>query len=801
MIKQSNSGASSGFNPAAAAFAPACRMTPRLVAVSGRALTVWVASLGLAAAATAQDAAIAPAAPEPAPAQAPAQAPPEAPAEPQAQPSAETTPAEGDAAQADQPDSTKPAEGDGQPYPVSGLELRYRVPHPSVPSAEELMNRLSVKLTKLEEGYVAPRAGAPTETLRLADIGKNGPVTLYGSAVREISLVILGELQKRGLLVVTVAPNADDIEQVQPWTDMRDLEGGQTALRMDITLGVVRQLRTIASGDRALTGSRVDNPAHAWIKRKSPIKPSRLTPSLPVDVFQDSFEDEEPQDADMDADAEADAATPADAARPADAAQPADAAAATPEGEPSAAEPGATPGEGVADTTPDNLPPDADTDQQRDLINKPILDEYIYRLNRFPGRRVDVAISALDEQRSNEILLDYLVSENRPWSAYAQISNTGTSSTSEWRERFGFSHSQLTGNDDVLRLDFITSSFDETNALVGSYEFPIFSERLRGRAYGSWNEFTASDVGQAGANFEGEGWNWGTELIWNVYQRGPFFLDLVGGFRTQYVSTTSELTDVTGRDTFFLPYAGVRMDRNTDKWSLYGSVNIETTASGVTGVDQAQIENLGRPNPDKNFTVLQYDFGTSFFLEPLLYPNAVSAEDGATLAHELAFSFKGQWAFENRLIPTSQDVVGGLYTVRGYPESFVAGDSTFIASAEYRFHVPRAFGVETDPGKTPLFGQPFRFRPQQAYGQADWDFILRAFTDVGRAINSRREAVERDETLWGAGVGGELQILRNFSVRVDWAMALQNAKADNSADADVVTVGSNRFHIVATLLF
>lgn len=786
MIKQSNSGASSDFNSGAGQGPLACRIPSRLAAVSGRALTVWVASLGFAASAMAQDAASAPDAPAPAAAE--------------AQPPAETPPAANAAAESEELDPTKPAEGDGQPYPVSRLELRYRVPHPSVPSAEELVNRLSVKLTKLEEGYVAPRAGAPTETLRLADIGKSGEVTLYGSAVREISLVILGELQRRGLLVVTVAPNADDIEQVQPWTDMRDVEGGQTALRMDITLGVVRQLRTIASGDRALTGSRVDNPAHAWIKRKSPIKPSRLTPSLPVDVFEEPL-DEEPLDENMDPDTAPEAGdSPADAAQPADApaadgAPPADA------GEASSAEGGTSAADAATTTPPENLPPDADTDQQRDLINKPILDEYIYRLNRFPGRRVDVAISALDEQRANEILLDYLVSENRPWSVYAQLSNTGTSSTSEWRERFGFSNSQLTGNDDVLRLDFITSSFDETNALVGSYEFPIFSERLRGRVYGSWNEFTASDVGQAGANFEGEGWNWGTELIWNVYQRGPFFLDLVGGIRTQYVSTTSELTNVTGRDTFFFPYAGVRMDRNTDKWSLYGSVNIETTASGVTGVDQAQIENLGRPNPDKNFTVLQYDFGTSFFLEPLLYPNAVSAEDGATLAHEMAFSFKGQWAFENRLIPTSQDVVGGLYTVRGYPESFVAGDSTFIASAEYRFHVPRAFGIETDPGKTPLFGQPFRFRPQQAYGQADWDFILRAFTDVGRAINSRREAVERDETLWGAGVGGELQILRNFSVRVDWGVALQNAKADNSADADVVTVGSNRFHIVATLLF
>ena len=735
---------------------------PRLMIASGRCIAVAALSLSLAASALAQVDAP-PAAPEPAP-----ETPPAAPDAPAPAAEANVPPAEAEA------DPTKAAPEDGNSYPVSGLELRYRIPHPGVPSTEELLNRLSVKLTKLSDGYVAPRAGAPTEEIRLADLGRQGSVTLYGSAVRQISVAVVEELKRRGLIVVTVAPNAEDIEQVEPWTDYRATDKGQTALRMDITLGVVRQLRTVASGDRTLSGPRVNNPAHEWIKRDSPVRPSALTPSLPVA-------------APIDPAAEEAAAPEADAAAPAS----------EPAAAPSDQPPSSAPTTGPAA----NLPPDADTDQQRDLINKPILDDFVYRLNRFPGRRVDVAISALDEQRANEILLDYLVSENKPWTAYAQVSNTGTSSTEIWRERFGFSHSQLTGNDDVLRLDFITAAFEDTNALVGSYEFPVFSDRLRMRAFGSWNEFTAADVGQSGTDFSGHGWNYGAELIWNFYQRGPLFLDFVTGARVQHVSTTNELTATEGSETFLFPYIGLRMDRNTDKMSLYGSLNLETTASGVTGVDQAQIENLGRPNPDKNFTVFQWDTGTSFFLEPLLNPDAKDADQGATLAHEVAFSFKGQWAFEDRLIPTSQDVVGGLYSVRGYPESFVSGDSTFVGSAEYRFHVPRAFGVETDPGKTPFFGQPFRWRPQQAYGQADWDLILRAFTDVGRAINSRRESVERDETLWGAGLGAELQIMRNFSVRVDWGVALQNAKTDNSADPNVTTVGSNRFHIVATLLF
>ena len=79
-----------------------------------------------------------------------------------------------------------------------------------------------------------------------------------------------------------------------------------------------------------------------------------------------------------------------------------------------------------------------------------------------------------------EVNLDNLVSEVRPWYAYAQVSNTGTKQTDPWRERFGFVHNQLTGNDDVLSIDYLTAGFEQSHAIVGSYELPVFNiDRLR----------------------------------------------------------------------------------------------------------------------------------------------------------------------------------------------------------------------------------------------------------------------------------------------------------------------------------
>ena len=48
---------------------------------------------------------------------------------------------------------------------------------------------------------------------------------------------------------------------------------------------------------------------------------------------------------------------------------------------------------------------------------------------------------------------------------------------------------------------------------MGSYDRPVFDfDRLRNKIYGSWNEFTASDVGQANEQFTGDEWTVGDEL-------------------------------------------------------------------------------------------------------------------------------------------------------------------------------------------------------------------------------------------------------------------------------------------------
>lgn len=430
---------------------------------------------------------------------------------------------------------------------------------------------------------------------------------------------------------------------------------------------------------------------------------------------------------------------------------------------------------------------DPDDPRRADLLRKDKLDDYVNRLNHHPGRRVDLAIAA--GERDGELALDYLVNENKPWQIYAQISNTGTKQTNQWRERFGFQHNQLTGEDDIFSLDYVTAGFVDSHYVGLSYERPIWGQWLRARLYGNFNQFQASDVGATEENFDGDGWTFGGEFIANIYQSGALFLDAYAGVRWQHVSTTNNATNSSGEDDFFLPDVGFRLDRTTETSSTNAELGFEFNLQDIASTSD-NLDDLQRQDADPDWATIHGYLGHSFYLEQFFLNEQQAAN--TTLAHEIALAVRGQYAFNYRLIPNFQDVAGGMYTVRGYPESVVSGDSVVVATAEYRFHLPQALGIEPTSGT--LFGETFRYRPQVPYGRADWDLILKGFLDLGRTVNSGRTSTESNETLIGAGVGVDLLFKRNLNIRVDWGIALEEIE-------DEVTAGSNRFHISATILF
>lgn len=437
-----------------------------------------------------------------------------------------------------------------------------------------------------------------------------------------------------------------------------------------------------------------------------------------------------------------------------------------------------------------------------DAVQIAKIDRHVRWLNRHPGRQVD---PVLTPEPDGELTLDYMVSETRPWTLYAQTSNTGTEATHDWRQRFGLIHNNLTRNDDILSLEYTTARFDAVHAGRVSYEFPLRSlpgltdvaavRRTAVRGYGSWSRFTASDVGIADLELRGENTQAGGELIQNVYQRGRFFLDLVGGARFERAETDNRTLDVRGRTNFLLPYASLRAERRTRRSQTRAALGVEGNLADVAGTDREQAQRLGRNDPDEAWVAITSSVDQSFFLEPLLQRDWGEPETGSTRGHEVALSLRGQYVPADRRLPPGQtETMGGFRSVRGYPQNFTAADNAIVGTAEYRLHVPRLL----PPGEPhEVFGRPVRWRPERELGPTDWNLLLRAFLDAGRSAHNDRRVGERHVTAVGAGLGAEVQLRHHLTLRADWAFALRDA----DRGTEPVDAGDSELHMVFTLAY
>ncbi len=433
-----------------------------------------------------------------------------------------------------------------------------------------------------------------------------------------------------------------------------------------------------------------------------------------------------------------------------------------------------------------------------DLLRTDRLSDYVARLNRHPGRSVIAEISPTRER--GVAYLDYKISEDKPWAVYGQADNTGTDATSDWRRRVGFRHTQLTGNDDILQLDYMTGDLDgKVHAVYGSYETPVSrgrgaAEWLRLGFRGAYNEYDASDVGLPGQTFKGKAYNYGMELIANVFQRRELFVDAFAGVRWTSNRVKNELVDLEGHEDYFSPGVGARIERRTGASELLGEVGIEH--GGDSELEKKDLTLFGRVDPDKVWTVMRYRGGFSFYLEPLIGGAPGSLFDAERRANEFYLGLKGQEGFNNRLIPIEEMVAGGFYTVRGYPQAVLAADSVTIGSLEYRLHVPRLLPLRA-PVDVPGVGD-FRVAPQHARGRPDWDLIVRAFADAGNVRQSHALPFEIEQGIYGAGVGIELTLRRNFAVRWDIGWALRDVF---SGDIQLGDKGNHENHVSFTVLY
>jgi len=630
-------------------------------------------------------------------------------------------------------------------FPVGRLELDYARPHPDQPPLDSLLP-VEVELRRTALGWAAPVEGEATDSLSIG--GPDSPVVrLEASGLARVLRELVSRIHDRGLYGVDVRPSDRDID-LESEQDLRPPE--RTALEIVVRVGRIDQVRTLAVGDRIQDDWKIDHPLHAGIRRQSPLKPAES------------------------ADEEA-----------------------------------------------------------TEIVDRRALEDYLFRLNRHSGRRVEAALSPATEP--GEVVLDYRVMESRPWFLYGQVTNTGTRRTNPWQTRLGAVHRQLTNRDDELSIEYLNADLEAVNSINARYQAPFFGserpdwmnrrqgdpgwldwlpreripwwgvDRLRWEIEVGYGRFEADDSPTfeqlTNDDVTSQQIQYGGRFIYETFQYRDFFVDLWGGLRFRDVEVDNEAAPGrTPSQLFVLPRGGIHAERINQVSNLTFDVSAE---GSVGDTSRDEIERLGRQDADGQYAVLNFDLGYSTFLEPLLRPEAwrdPSTELSSTLAHEIAIGVRGQYAFDFRLVPQASQVIGGLFSVRGYDQSVAVGDTIVVGSLEYRFHIPRALPVQREPMQLPLLGS-FRAAPQQVYGRPDWDLMFRAFIDAGRGIRNGSaisNPIEPDQTLIGAGIGAELQIRSNFRARIDWATALNDTSDRISQSADV---GDQEIHVLFSILY
>jgi len=385
-----------------------------------------------------------------------------------------------------------------------------------------------------------------------------------------------------------------------------------------------------------------------------------------------------------------------------------------------------------------------------EVANQKELDDFINLLNLNPDRYISARVSKGAEPKS--INVGYDIYEASPWHWYAQVDNAG-SKQRRWSPRFGLLNTNLTGRDDRLTAvyQFPIDEADENYSMYGSYEFPVFTPRLRLNVYAGYSEFDIDPEGASGFNFFGNGWFYGGLLRYNVHQQDGWFFDVTTSLSQEKSRITSSLfNSVLGSEVRMNLWGlGVNIHKSDDMSNTSLAFNRihSVGGSGDTAFDQA------RPGADSTFNIYTISAAHQRYLDA----DKIQRVSGSL-----------RWVQPNeRLVPARMSVYGGLYSVRGYKENEVVADGGTLLSVQYEYDLVKYYEAE-ESLKTDEDGAP-----------VEKPFLRRlaplAFFDMARAKVKHPAVGEKEtEELCSVGVGAAVTLGDHFDAGIYYGFPMRS---------------------------
>jgi len=406
---------------------------------------------------------------------------------------------------------------------------------------------------------------------------------------------------------------------------------------------------------------------------------------------------------------------------------------------------------------------------EQTVFDYPLLYSRVFEMNRHPDLSADVDLSVRrvktdDGRRIQFGDLAFTVRENMPLHAAFDIKNTGTEATGDWRLGATLQHMNLTKADDVITFNIAsTPDFSTLRSFAGSYYRP-FSMGRGGAVtlHGGYSDIDARDVIEKELDVLGSGTFGGIQTSHRLIRtrRGLLSAYLGWVYREIEDQLAFQGEKTAPRKVTVMP-ASMGLGFSTERPDAWGGRNFLTyrlvVNTGGSDDDELQFMRVGAKS----------DYLVHHLQAARLQPVLGAAADPKT-RWLLYGRIEGQYT-DGALIPAEQKGVGGIDTVRGYPERDLRGDSGFSGTLELR---------------TPLYG-----RGSDAARETRWQRLagssyvqLVTFADIGYVSIKNPEVFEEDSsTIYSAGLGLRVSVAERAQMRFDWGFPFEETAESESS--------------------
>ena len=286
-----------------------------------------------------------------------------------------------------------------------------------------------------------------------------------------------------------------------------------------------------------------------------------------------------------------------------------------------------------------------------DVDNIHVLNKDLLWFNANNDAQLHISLQAGEMPGTTDYVISTVEPQRSTFTTY--VDNAGYDSSGLWREGLFYTNKSLTGKRDILNISTIFSQ--GTKAVSSFYSMPVGRSGTRLIAQYSANSVHVISGAMKDMNVRGHSNSYGLSVV------QP--LAVTENLKTQAALEYSHQNSKTD-------FTGIHWVDDT--------INDYTASFSMTNYGKSYVlyqKHSYRMGRWENIDGAERNFGK--YQVNLFYQKAYQS------GQMLSARVDGQWSSANYMPSAEQFYIGGMYSVRGYKESFLSGDHGYSSSLEY----------------------------------------------------------------------------------------------------------------------